>query len=81
MIKEITLPRNNIVSIDSAFGVYAHMEALDVSFNKIAKLGSKGLELKELRRLDISYNLITMVEKDAFEGLEVRMMEALCVNI
>ncbi|XP_018495828.1 insulin-like growth factor-binding protein complex acid labile subunit [Galendromus occidentalis] len=70
MVKQITIPRNIIANVDSAFGVYAHLEALDVSFNLVSKLGSRGLELRELRRLDLSHNSITIVERDAFEGLE-----------
>lgn len=67
----INLTHNKINSIHFTLEIYAYVKTLDISFNKIRKLGSNNFaSQRHLVFLDLSHNNIPDLEKDVFKGLK-----------
>lgn len=69
-VRHINLSYNKIVTIDFALGNYRNLVSLDLSFNKIQKLGSENfISQINLRQLNMSNNEIGNLTKDSLTGL------------
>lgn len=70
-IKHINLSNNKITSIHFTLEIYSYLISIDISFNKIQKLGSSNfLSQRHLNTLDLSHNAVKSLDKDVFKGLK-----------
>lgn len=70
-VRHINLSRNKIMVIDFVLANYENLVSLDLSFNKIQKLGSENfLSQINLTRLNLSNNEIGNLTKDSLKGLK-----------
>lgn len=70
-VKYISLSHNKINNVHFTLEIYADLNTLDISFNKIQKLGSLNFQSqRHLNHLDLSNNNIESLDKDVFKGLK-----------
>lgn len=70
-IKHINLSFNKINSIHFTLEIYSYLITIDISFNKIQKLGSSNFQSqRHLNSLDLSHNNVGNLDKDVFKGLK-----------
>lgn len=70
-IKHINLSQNKINSVHFTLEIYLYLITIDISFNKIQKLGSSNFQSQlHLNTLDLSHNSIKTLDKDVFKGLK-----------
>lgn len=70
-VRHINLSHNKIVMIDFALVNYGNLVVLDLSFNRIQKLGSENfISQINLKHLNLSNNEIGNLTKDSLKGLQ-----------
>lgn len=69
-LKHINLSHNKISSVHYTLEIYANLITLDVSHNRIQKLGSLNfMSQGYMKTLNVSNNMVENLQKDVFKGL------------
>lgn len=70
-LRHINLSHNRISDVHFTLDIYANLITLDVSFNRIQKLGAMNfLSQKHMSILNVSNNEIESLDKDVFKGMK-----------